>query len=460
MKARTVIAVVAFIVIIGGGMVIIAWNSKPRLIDVFPQAGAMDISAASTIRMTFSRSMDIKSIEEQIIIEPAIQGTFQWETNILTFSPDHPWPSGQEIQLSIEAGAHAASWLSFPMDEYSWSFKVSEATLAYLWPSDGPAELYTLDPENGEIHQYTQGIDVLDYFASNDGSEIYFSASNTQDGADLYRINRLEAERFVETTYQPEKLLDCGVAQCRNPVVSYDDQYLAYEYILPSVSVGVSPSQIWILSLPDLEATPIGQTEHETVQPSWSSGGLLAYYDRTMNGYEVINLQSKERMLFPNQTGQPGVWSIDGDYYLAPEISYSIAPGNYETGISHLIRYKIPDHTSMDISGDDSVEDVEAVYSPDSRYIAFTRKYLDAADWTPGRQIWLMNADGTNAYPITNEADYNHYDLAWSRDGSMLAYVRFNQAQLSDLPELWMMNSDGSNPIQLVIGGYSPIWIP
>jgi Tol biopolymer transport system component len=106
------------------------------------------------------------------------------------------------------------------------------------------------------------------------------------------------------------------------------------------------------------------------------------------------------------------------------------------------------------------VEDVEAVYSPNGQAIAFTRKFLDKAQWTPGRQIWIMSSDGVNPHPIINEADYNHYDLAWSHNGSTLAYVRFNQQDISDPPELWMVDAAGSDPVQLVIGGYSPVWIP
>jgi Tol biopolymer transport system component len=188
--------------------------------------------------------------------------------------------------------------------------------------------------------------------------------------------------------------------------------------------------------------------------------GLLAYYDRTSSGYEVVNPVTQERVRLPNQTGQPGAWSQNGEYYLAPEISYLKAPGGTETGTSHLIRYNLQSKTTEDISGENKVEDVEAGYSPDGGLIAFARKFLDAENWSFGRQIWIMNADGSDPHAITNEADYNHYDLAWSRDRRMLAYVRFNQAKLSNPPELWMVNIDGSNPVQLVIGGYSPIWIP
>ena len=281
-----------------------------------------------------------------------------------------------------------------------------------------------------------------------------------KEGADLYRIDRTKLEDSPDNPYQAEKLLDCGTAQCRSPAVSFDDQYLAYEYILPAPSGDAGPAQIWLLNLATLEAIPVGQETHETVQPSWSPTGLLAYYDRTSSGYEVFDPITQERVQISNQTGQPGAWSPNGEYYLAPEISYLQAAGGTETGTSHLMRYSIQSKTTEDISGPNKVEDVEAGYSPDGVLIAFARKFLDAEHWSFGRQIWIMNADGSDPHAITDEADYNHYDLAWSRDGQSLAYVRFNQVKLFDPPELWMVNIDGSNPVQLVIGGYSPIWIP
>jgi len=174
----------------------------------------------------------------------------------------------------------------------------------------------------------------------------------------------------------------------------------------------------------------------------------------------VVNPVTNESVQILNQTGQPGVWSPSGEYYLAPEISYLQATGGIETGTSHLMRYGIESKTTEDISGHKIVEDVDAIYSPDGSLIAFTRKYLDAEHWSLGRQIWIMNADGSDPHPITVDADYNHYDLAWSRDGQSLAYVRYNQAKLSDPPELWMVKIDGDNAVQMVIGGYSPIWIP
>lgn len=460
MKPRTLALIILSMLLVAGGMTIYAWSMKPRLIEMSPQMGAKNVPATASLRLTFSRSMDHESVITHLSLTPPMEGTFRWTDNSLIFTPVQLWPSGQIISLHLDAGTRAAVWLSFPMDGNSWSFATSEVAMAYLWPSSGPADIYSLDPATGSIRRYTQGLDVRDYTVSRDGKIFYFSAGNAQGGTNLFRIDRMEADIPMDQTYQPEKLLDCGSAQCRNPAVSADGQTIAYEKLSPGIMPGTGGAQVWMVSLKELTTQAVGQAGHETVNPAWSTTGLLAYYDKTSNVYEVYNPATGERIQLPNQTGQPGAWSPDGKDYLAPEISYQQASGTTETGSSHLMRYRVRENSSLDLSGKGLVEDVEAVYSPTGQSIAFTRKFLDAAHWSPGRQIWIMSPDGSHPHPITDEPRYNHYDLAWSVDGQRLAYVRFNQEMISDPPELWIVNADGSDPLQLVIGGYSPEWIP
>jgi Tol biopolymer transport system component len=455
-----VLAVIALVLLVAAGVVIFAWNARPRLVETYPRAGAVNVPATTALRLVFSRAMNPATVSEHLQIEPAIDGKFTWDQNILTFTPAQAWPAGQVMKLTLQDGARAASWIAFPMSGESWSFKTTAAMLAYLWPSYGQADIYALVPDTGEIQRLTNGMGVLDFSVSSNGITIYFSAGNSEGGASLYKIDRAEVDNTTSSSYQSQEILNCASAQCRNPVASYGNQYLAYEYIVPNPGGGTEPAQIWLLNLATEKTFAVGQENDETVQPSWSSKGMLAFYDVTKAGYEFVNFDTEERILQTNQTGQPGDWSPGGEYYLAPEISYYRAPDNTERGTSHLMRYDGATSQAQDMSNSPDVEDAEAVYSPDGDSIAFARKYLDAAHWTLGRQLWIMKSDGTAAHTITEEADYNHYDLAWSRDALRLAYVRFDESKPFNPPELWIVNADGTNALQLVIGGYSPIWIP
>lgn len=459
-KTKLVIAAMVLILLVAAGMVLFAWNARPRLVEIYPQAGAVNVPASTVIRLVFSGAMKPETVSSRLKIEPAIEGNFVWDRNVLIFTPKQAWPAGQEVKLSIQGGARASSLISFPMRGESWSFKTNAAMLAYLWPSNGKADIYALIPDTGEILRYTNGMGVLDFSVSSNGITIYFSAGNSKGGASLYRIDRTDVGSSTGVLAQAQEILDCGTAQCRNPAVSFDNQTLAYEYIIPTSSGGSGPSQIWLLNLAAEKSSAIGREKDETVQPAWSSKGMLAYYDATGGGYELVNVITQASMFMTNQTGQPGDWSPDGEFYLAPEIFYYRAPDNTERGTSHLMRYSADSGQAQDISNSLDVEDAEAIYSPDGGSIAFARKFLDAAHWSLGRQLWIMRSDGSDAHPITDEPDYNHYDLAWSRDGLRLAYVRFDETKPANPPELWMVNANGSNALQLVIGGYSPVWIP
>ena len=113
-----------------------------------------------------------------------------------------------------------------------------------------------------------------------------------------------------------------------------------------------------------------------------------------------------------------------------------------------------------DLTKASQIEDSMPAYSPDGAWIAFARRYLDSTRWTPGRQLWLMRPDGSDAHPLTQAGDYNHFDFVWSLDSKQIAFVRFNQTVLTEPAELWLINADGSQPIKLVEGGFAPQWIP
>jgi hypothetical protein len=451
------LGVVILLAIAGG---IAAWRSAPYITAVSPLDGTKDIPARAGLEITFSRPMRAEMVEARLQTEPARTGSFAWQGNKLIFSPDHPWPGGTQVIVTLARGARATGTFGMPvLREQSWSFTTAQMLLAYLWPADGPANIYALDPLSGEVKPLTQEKQVFDFSLSPDGLQVYFSAVNGAEGADLYRLDLLAAAQAGDELAKPELMLACAETACRYPQPSSDGRWLAYERILPLGDSGVDNSQVWLLSLQDGESQAIGEEGHLTRWPEWSSTGLLAFYDRERVSYVLYQPDTHEVSYIFNDTGEPGCWARDGGTFLTTEIQYT-TEYSPTMGSSHLILYDLVGHQVADLTQDMFLEDATPAFSPDGTTIAFGRKYLDAERWTPGRQLWLMGTDGSNPRQVTNDAVYKHHDFAWSQDGQWLAYVRFNQAALIEPPELWMARGNGSQPIQLVIGGYAPQWIP
>ena len=62
--------------------------------------------------------------------------------------------------------------------------------------------------------------------------------------------------------------------------------------------------------------------------------------------------------------------------------------------------------------------------------------------------LYIMNADGSDAKNLTNSKSYNTYP-AWSPDGKTIAFCRYDEGQL---PSIWTMDADGKNAKQLTKG--------
>jgi Tol biopolymer transport system component len=208
------------------------------------------------------------------------------------------------------------------------------------------------------------------------------------------------------------------------------------------------------------------------VNPKFSPNGLLITYNGK-GGVWVMNADGSDRVLLDAGSGGSPSFSPDGQ-----KIAFS------ENGIC-VINLNGSDFTQLTNHG------IKAAWSPDGSQIAFS-SYKDA----PDSEIWLMNADGTNARvaltrpgedidtiwrPSSQIAfagiiDRNYeifsfdpatstltllttsssgFEPTWSPDGTRIAF-----ASGARPAGIYVMNADGSSPQLVIEGGRQPGWGP
>jgi Tol biopolymer transport system component len=118
------------------------------------------------------------------------------------------------------------------------------------------------------------------------------------------------------------------------------------------------------------------------------------------------------------------------------------------------------ENTLLDLSRGKYPEDLNPSFAPAGLKLAYSHKSLDPALWTPGREMWVLNINTGDNTQLSEVIDYQHTSFAWHPDGNTLAYVRYNQAALSDPPEIWLIDVNSANPLRLIINGFQPGWIP
>jgi Tol biopolymer transport system component len=168
--------------------------------------------------------------------------------------------------------------------------------------------------------------------------------------------------------------------------------------------------------------------------------------------------------------GVVGDWAADGISLIFPDMVFldeTYAPhettgDQFPLFYSHIFRQSIDFGLREDLSQVEFelVEDASPVLSPDGIRIAFSRKFLEEDLWTPGRQVWVMKTDGSEASVVTNSPDYIHSSIAWNPEGTSLVFVRINQSDFGAGPEVWIYDFNTERMELLSSGGFMPQWIP
>ncbi len=143
-------------------------------------------------------------------------------------------------------------------------------------------------------------------------------------------------------------------------------------------------------------------------------------------------------------------WSPDGQ-----RIAFMSSRDNGAGSTSDIDIYvmKADGSDLMNLTSNGQVLDGYPCWSPDGTRIAFVSRDDD------GRQVFVMNADGTNRIVLTR-SDFYSKEPCWSPDGGKIAFVSEPGRGVDDI---FVMNADGTFPINLTSHwsrNKTPRWSP
>jgi hypothetical protein len=416
--------------------------------------------------------MDRDSVEAAFSVEPTTPGNLRWSDNTLIFTPARPWAEQTHVTFGLAGSVRSERGLPL-IGPRGWSFRVGAPKLLYLWPSGGMADLYASALDGADPERLTETErGVREYTTGGLGSVVVYAAVRSDGQVDFWLLNLAGGDdRLVYA---------CPAAsQCGSPVLSEDGELLAFEQADSRPGPGAEPvkgmRRVLVLPVAGREARQVSPDDHLAMLPVWAPDGKLAYYDGTLRASVVLSPLEDAALevvaYVPNDLGLTGAWSADSSYLVFPEIAFlpepesDSPPASEETEgafYSHLVRAQIPSLSVSDLSAVSGtlVEDASPALSPDGEWLAFARKYLDQERWTLGRQLWLARPDGEDARPLLDEPAFNHSALVWSADSRRLAYMRLDQSDLGQPPEIHVYDMQTDTEKLIRQQAYSPQWLP
>jgi Bacterial Ig-like domain len=409
-------------------------GNPPQIVDYFPQRGAIDVSTAAPIKITFDHDVDKASVVSRLHLVPASSGTVQWESPRQLVYTHATLQASTTYQVVLDPGYRDPAGNTYSL-RHHWAFL-----------TEGPPNLAASTPSDADA-----GVDPAAYITLNFTREMNATSLRSAITFDpsipfAVRLDPADGRRAI---IAPSELL--------SPNTNYQ--------------VSVNTAAL------DIDGNQLGrdQTVRFTTGSPQVLKGWLAFTTSGAGGASgglwIVNESGFPRQLFDEGAVRSFSWSPSGDRLLIQgdgETWSEFVPGSGTTQLTFKgawaaalapgMGYAYIDDTGLlhrqSADGSDEVisaDVAQATVAPNGLRLAFVQGAL-----APNK-VWGYDVGLRARYLLAMDTG-GVSDISWAPSGNRIAYLRDDGGATS----LQVKNLVGGGATTTVASGDlgTPSWLP
>lgn len=477
-----VIALLAFFVT---GLVVVGDRTVPVVLESSVSNGSVVHGSLSKLSLTFNRSMNHKSVEGNVVIQPNIKGTFSWHGDTVNFNSEVPFQYGTKYELRVKKGSLDAEGKALPED-FVLHFSTPVYRFAYIGTEDVEKGKLVISDLNGGKNVYHSFGDLTigSFQICPDGSCVYALAhgENLPDAHDeLYQI-------FMNDNDQGQPFPSLKQITNGTNYLNKDFRLSPDGKSILLARITVSPKgeyltkiQNWIASTNDFKFERYLEGEAVGTKTLFTPDSSMVLYRNADDNFELMPVEK------PNVKDKLFVGYFSELYAFhpfEPLIAFMLYPQGDLFSIKNSLVLYHGDGTKETVPyGDGLVRDT--LFTPNGKKVIsiFSKPedvFDDVESFYPLRIFHLYSFDlqTKKIKPLTSDFDFSEEQPAISPDGRYLTFVRYEtftqdltiDPAMRDMAEslgnvqeggqLWYLNLETGEMTSLKFKGKKPAFFP
>jgi Tol biopolymer transport system component len=442
MPFYTRIALCSLLIALVTGVVIWRGPQVQGVVLVAQTPLGAEASPGSVIRLTFSRPVDRRSVEERFALAPAVEGRFFWQDQTLTFRPSRPLAPNTAYRVNVATGIRDSQGRINQAD-LGWEFTTrGPRLLALTGTPGGSAALWRMEADGSNPRQlYETSESITSVAVSPDGTLAAVVETRGPFRSALLLLNLEDGSK--------RPLVDDETVSASGPAWSPAGDLVAYER-RAVLEGSLGQPRIWLAQPGGTSLGPLYSGDDVNLAPVWSpDGSRMAFLDAVEMTIGVYDSHSDSVQKLSEVSSEAVSWMPDGTALVFASVNPT------DNGVQfRLRRVELSSGATSDLTDGMLAAGTPAV-SPDGNTIALALRAPDG----PGSSLWLMGADGSNLRPLTQPGEYQDTLPVWSADGRRLAFIR-NSIGGALESGAWEVALSGGEPRRLQQDAMQVLWLP